>query len=494
MFTSILGKVFDLTDATVIFPDGVQLSADHNDPSGISITDRFMGTYRFRTSNKHVFNRQPADTILSLVGDQSGLIISTDYALYPGSLPLEMGQSIEAGSYIQVTDDAPIPSDQPLVLTGESHVIIDRTEYLISLGINPITVHVWNVERTLEYVGPYNPATNKDFTFISESGETPMALYMTINSRITTGMTVLVDYEYDENFTVTYTVNSMVGNVQNAIEPFRHITSDILAKEALPTGVDMDATIVLTQGQTQSGMDGPIRTALSRAFGALGLGQSFRQSDFVDTVKSVSGVSYVVLPMTKLAKSDGSVIVKENVVTSDVNDLFYVTAWSTPMVDVYLLKNPLVSGTLHSGGNLNDPRGVSYSIPDVNLVPHVTVMSIYDSPPNANGVPIREAPNYAFIIGNPGLLIPGYSDDATLQVLYPFATPEDLENHRVELTAKRVLVALPKGQSPEDADYEVSYVVYGDTGVQNIEPGPVEYLQLGNLNFVYDEDLKAKRV
>lgn len=488
------GKVFDLTDAVVIFPDGIQLSATYNNPLGISVTDSFMGTYRFRTSNKHVFVRQPAGAIQSLEGDQTGLILSTDYALYSGSLPLELGQSIEAGSYIQVTEDAPVPSAQALIAVGESHVILDRTEYLLQLGINPITVRVWDTTRTTEYYGPYHPSAVKDFSFIAETGESPLALYLTVNSRIQIGWTVLVDYEYDENFTVTYTVNSMVGNVQNAIEPYRHITSDILAKEALSTGVDMEATIALVQGQTQNKMDGPIRTALARAFGALGLGQSFRQSDFVDVVKSVTGVSYVVLPLTKLAKSDRSIIAKEDLFTSDVNDFLFVTSWSTPVVDVYLLKNPLISGTLHSGGNPNDPRGVSYSILDSNLVAHVTEMSNYASPPNANGVPIREVPNCAFIIGNPGLWIPGYSDDATLRVTYPFASDEELNTHRIEITANRVLAALPKGQSPRDADFQVAYVVYGDTGVKNIEPGPVEYLQLGNLNFVYDEDTKAKRV
>ncbi len=490
------GKVFDLTDVTIEAPDAIQLSAAYNNPLGINLTDRFMGTYRFRTSNKHVFARQPANSITSLIGDVSGVILSNNYALFPGSLPLEMGRSIEAGGYLQVTADAPVPSSQALTTNpvGESHTILDRTEYLNNLGINPITVRVWNKERTVEYFGPYHPSATKDFSFIPEVGENPMALYMTANSRIQTGFVVLVDYEYDENFTVAYSVNSMVGNVQNAIEPFRHVTSDILAKDALATGVDIDATIALQQGQAQTSVDSSVRTALARYFGSLGLGQSLRQSDVIGVIEAVAGVSYVVVPLTHLAKSDGSIVAREEIVTAEAVDYFKVPGWSTSSVDVFLLLNPLAGGTLNSGGNLNDPRGVAFTTVDENLVPHVTDLGCYDAPPNVNGVPIREASNHAFIIGNEGLWIPGYSDDVTLKSDYPFATDEERELYRIQVTADRVLVALPKGATPKDATYQVSYVVYSDPGVKNIEPGPVEYLQLGTLNFVYDEDRFAKRV
>jgi len=119
---------------------------------------------------------------------------------------------------------------------------------------------------------------------------------------------------------------------------------------------------------------------------------------------------------------------------------------------------------------------------------------LYNAPPNVNGIPIRETKNAAFVIGGDGLWIPGYSDDTTLKSDFPFASDEDLNYHRIQVTADRVLVALPNGVTPKDAQYQVAYVVYSDYGVKNIEPGPVEYLQLGNLNFTYDTDTKARRV
>jgi hypothetical protein len=102
---------------------------------------------------------------------------------------------------------------------------------------------------------------------------------------------------------------------------------------------------------------------------------------------------------------------------------------------------------------------------------------------------LKNTINGAFIIGNDGLYIPGYSDDATLAVKYPLASADELDGYRQQITQRRVLVALPKGTAPASGNlYEVDYVVYGDTGVKNIEPGPIEYLVLGGLEFLYDEE------
>jgi len=491
------GKVFDLTDVLIESPDTIVLSPDYNTPASVSLTDRFVGTYRFRTSDKHVFARQPVDSIVSLVGDQSGVILSSDYALYPGSVPLELGRSIEAGDYLQVSTDATIPSSEALSTpsTGESHTLIDRTEYLNNLGINPITVRVWDTQRVTEYYGPYYPTSSPDFSFIPEMGETPLALYLTAGSRLEAGMTVLVDYEYDENFTVTYVTDSMVSSVQNAMDPHLHVTADILSKDALATGIDLEATIVLQPGYTQSSVDGPVRTALARFFGSLKLGQALRQSDVVGVIESVMGVSYVVIPIIRMTKTDGSMVLREDIVTTNAKtDYTFIEPWSTVAVDVYLLTNPLSYGTVGGGGNLNDSKGVFVTTLDPNLVPHTIDLECYSAPPNPNGIPIREVSNAAFIIGNEGLWIPGYSDDDTLKQRYPFATDEERSLHRVQITANRVLVALPKGTVPSEGTYQLTYVVYGDSGVKNIEPSAVEYLELGTLNFVYDEDRCGRRV
>lgn len=479
------GKVFDLTDVEIEAPDVIVLSPKHNTPVGISLTDQFMGTYRFRTSNKHIFKRQPVNSIISLTGDVSGLVLESDYSLFPGSPATKLGRSSEANSYIQVSTET--PSFKTLTSVNE-HVFLDRTEYLQDLGINPVTVHIFNRERTIEYIGPYSTDNNKDYTFISERGETPMAIYLTVGSNIEIGSTVIIEYEYDENFTVTYTVNAMVSNVQNALSPYRHITSDILTKEAIATDVDISATIVMQQGYTQNVVDGNVRTELQRFFNSLGLGQSVRQSDIINIIENSTGVSYVLVPLTHLAKADESLVLREIIPTSDY---YHVAEWSTPSVDVYLLKNAFDSGTMNSGGLSNDTKEVSLVTYDINNKPLVTDLICYNKPPNINGVPLRDRAYRAFIIGGEGLWIPGYSDNETLERLYPFSSVEDRAGYRVSLTENRVLVALPKDVDIANQTYQVSYTVYGDEGVKNIDPSPVEYLRLGAVEFVYDEDKRA---
>lgn len=486
------GKVFDLTDVVVVPPNGIRLSADHNTSQGIALTDVFRGSYRFRTSDKHVFTRQPVSSIVSLQGDpsQSGTISLSVYRLFPGSPPLMEGRSVESGDYVQVV--APlaaeagvvIPSGNPITVTGEEHIILEGTEYLNFLGINGVTVRVYNGDRSVEYYGPYHPESltvQQDFEFVSENGDTPLGIRLTTGSRITEGDLVIVDYEHDENFVVTYLTNSLVGATQESIDASRHATANCLVKDAIPVGVDIQATIVMVRGKDRDTVDSNIRTDLSRYFGSLFLGQSVYQSDIIGRIEALTDVSHVVTPFTKLAKSDGSLVIREQLPTDRVGvDFLHISAWSTNLVDVYLLLTPLESGTIDGGGEFNESRGV--------YINYVT-QTLYNSAPNQNGVPLKNSAGGAFIIGNGGLYIPGYSDDATLAVKYPLATADELAGYREQITQRRVLIALSKGSMPTSDDlYEVDYVVYGDTGVKNIEPGSMEYLVLGNLEFLYDEE------
>jgi len=483
------GKVFDLTDVEVIAPDGIQLSLSLNDPVGCALTDVFRGSYRFRTSNRHIFAHQPVREIIELAGDptRSGVITDSAYRLFT-ALPLLMGRSSEAGDYVQVvvptdgTEPIDVPSGDPVVVTGEEHVVLDGPEYLNNLGANKTTVRIFTVDRATEFYGPFHPGgVVQDFTFIDEDGETPLAFVRTSASRIEEGDTVVVDYEHDENFTVEYTTNSLVAVAQEDIDTQRHITADVLVKDALATGVDISGTIVRTRGVTRDVADSNVRTALARLFGALSLGQPLRQSDVLGVIEDAEGVSYVVTPLVKLAKTDSSLVVREEVQASQATDVAHITAWSTDLVDVYVLGVgvPLESGTVNGGGYFNEPRGVFKD---------EVALTLYDTAPNFNGVPLKYAAGAAFIIGNDGLYIPGYSDDTTLSQTYPYATPDELDTLRQQVTQRRILVAIAKGEDPTDSDWTATYVVYGDTGVKNIEPGPTEYLELGDLDFSYDED------
>ena len=461
------GQVFDLTDSVIIQPDQVQLSTSYNDPSKLHYTDVYTGVYRYRTGSVYVMTRQPVSEITSMVGEVSGQVPETDYKLFRGSDPLEYGRSSEANDYMQVIQSpgveasTSIPSGDPVSVVDERHVFLGNTEYLNSLGIHPLTIRVWNIDKTTEYRGPYSPPSlgDKDFTIVNEDGETPTGFRATSTARFSDGDELLVSYDHDEVFTISYKVNSLVGLTQQAIDGNRHITADVLVKDSIPTGVNVKATVVMARNSVVSTVEGAVRTNLARLFGSMTLGQPVYQSDIITVIGNTTGVSYVVSPLTTMCKSDGSQIVRELILTSTADvDYTEVTAWSSPTVKVYLLSQMLESATINGGGEVND---------SVSVFRGPNPLSVYASTPDVYGNPIKTAIDSAFIIGSDGLAIPGFS---------------------LNDTKRRVLVTTGPDSPPSDSDYYVTYVVYGDSGVKNILPGPTEYLELGDLEFTWDEE------
>lgn len=457
------GQVFDLTGCVVVQPDQIQLSLAYNDPANLHYTDVYTGAYRYRVGSAYTFTRQPVSSISSLVGEVSGAIPYTDYLLFSGSDPLDLGRSSESGDYMRVMQLpgvealTSIPSGKPISVVDEYHVFLGNTEYLNSLGVKPVTIHVWDITKTIEYNGPYSP--NPDFTLINESGETPMGFRATSTARFKDGDELLVSYDHDEVFTISYVTNSIIGITQQAIDNDRHSTADVIVKDAIAVGVNIKATIVMLEKAIVTNVDGAVRTNLARLFGAFSLGQPVRQSDIIGVIEYTEGVAYVVAPLTTLCKSNGSQVVREFLLTEiSGTDFTPITAWSSDTVKVYLINQMLTSSTIDGGGGINDPRAV-FEGPNK--------MVLHSSTPDVNGMPIKSVVNSASIIGSGGIAIPGVA---------------------MEDTKRRLLIAIGPDSSPSDHEYYVSYVVYNDSGVQNITPSPVEYLELGELEFAYDGD------
>ena len=497
------GVTMGLTDVQVIAFNTIQLSAAHNDPTLIALSDKFTGSYRFRTSNRHVFKRQPVRSILTFTGDatRTGTVASDYYHLYHPTSPLNLGRSTKSGDYLKVTipvgSTLSIPSSEPMSTPsgGESHVMLDGIEYLNNLGVNPITVAVWNADRSVQYRGPYTPGgLPPDFTLIEGDEGTPLAVKITAGSRIVAGAQVQVDYLYDENFFVVYETNSLVSVVQESLDEMRHATADVLAKEAIPIPVDLGATLVLKNGSSTPTAGSNVRTDLARLFANLRMGQPLRQSDTVEVLDSAALVSYVVVPLAQMTMGDGSVILRESVPTDTEEDFFQVgSPWSTSTVTFFLLgvNTSLEYATSTGGGPANEYREVAEG-----LTPYL----LFNSPPEvSSGVPLRYGPYRAHIIGSEGLAVPGHSDHATVKgELYPGVTvltaaqEAAVQAQMVTKSANRVIVTLPTGTSLDDTplgrNFYATYFVAGDSGVKNVTPNPTEYLTLGNLNLIYDED------
>lgn len=490
------GYEFDLTNVAIIGWNAIQLDSSLNDPIAHDLEDVITGYYRYRTSDRFVFTRQPVRSIEAFSGQRSGAVSASAYGLYQLADPLILGKTNVAGDYIKVTDDGAlpagttVPSSTPITVTGEEHVILDGVEYLNFLGANPLTVRVFNADRTVEYLSPFI-SDSPDWTFIPGSQTVALGLQTTDLSTITQGQTVLIDYAHDENFTVSYIPNVLIDVGQGTIDPRRHITADVLVKEAIQVPVDITATVVLQNSQDRTlsaaQVDGVIRTNLARYFGGLSLGEPIRPADISRVIDAVSGVSHPVHPLTKVVKGEGAYVLREPLLTSQDSDIVEIVEWSTPTVKVWLLKDELRAATSNAGGPPTTFRGVHA---DEVLLSH------YEVAPNVNGIPLNLTLNAAFIIGDDGLNIPGFSDDATLLSEFVFDDDPDVQEaqltaKRRELTKNRVLVTLNNesgAMTPKDFSYVVSYVVAEDTGTKGIEPGPAEYLVVGNVDLSFDQD------
>ena len=243
------------------------------------------------------------------------------------------------------------------------------------------------------------------------------------------------------------------------------------------------------------------------------MGTSLRQSDIIETIDSVGGVSYVVMPLTKMALSDDAMILRESIDTSDVGDILEIPSWETPLTKVYLIKDPLSHSTSNGGGEDTQYRAVSQDSVDMTLITLV---------PNNEGLPLNQSANNSFIIGNGGLDIPDYSDRDTLlpqvngypeffslqsQIDAGTASPSDIERYNVltgeletgvvemrkSLTANRVLLVLGSTDSPSNHSYAVTYFTEGDTGIKDIAVGPTDYVSVGEINLTFDSDQNISR-
>lgn len=478
------GEYFDLTNVEIVSFDIIRLSTAVVQPA-VTLSDVVFGDYRRQKGNTFTLTRQPVRAVVSVAGTLSGLLPTTAYALVHPDDPLLLGRSTLARDYLRITPVSDgsggfIPAGGSVVVTDEVHVLIgEYQEYLDSLGADPLTIVVKSEDGLTTYRGPNDPSGFSDYTVIEGDETTPVSIRRVTSGDIASGDTVLISYEHDENFTVTYTTNVIVRVTQQAINVRRHVTADVLAKEAVQVPVSLAGTLVLVRGAQQDTVDSQVRTNLANLFAGFRLGTPLRQSDTVSVIESTTGISFVEIPLTKMVRASGSTVVREALTTGQTGDTTYVAAWSTPTVSVWLIEDELSAATTDGGGPDNEFRSVFQD--DIALV------LITASPATALHVSGR-----TFIIGSAGIVLPGISDDATL-IAQGYTTPAEITARREEITANRVLVSMAVDDPPTNHGYAVTYIVGVDSGVKNLVPSGAEYLTLNtsggaDLDLTYDED------
>jgi hypothetical protein len=477
------GDVFDLTGVTITSFDTIQLDTSVIPPQpAVDLTDVVLGSYRRRAGNIFVLPRQPVSEIASVAGTVSGTLPSDSYLLVHPDPPLEIGRSTLAGDYLQVfgyTDDDgnQVPSGDTIPVTNETHVLVGQyPEFLDNLGANFLSLVVTDETGTITYKGPNDPSGDPDYTVDLGSQTQALSITRVETGDIPSGATVLVSYEHDENFTVTYTTNLIVSLTQDAVDENKHATADVIAKEAVPVPLDVEATVVLVRGRERSTVDTSLRTNMENFFNNLRLGDPVRQSDVIDVIEQTEGVSYVIVPLSLLVRQEGSQVVREAVSTDTAAESTFVQSLSTNDASVYLLDNALSAATTDGGGPDGSFKGVFED--DIE-------MDLLDASASLESLGV--GPDRAYIIGSEGRSIDGISDDATLQAA-GFVTASAIEERRKELTANHVLVSLAIGEAPTSFSYAVTYIVGVDSGAKNIDPSAAEYLTTGDLLFTYDED------
>lgn len=452
------GTTFDLTNVTYLNFNTIQLDTTIPQPP-VTLTDIVLGDFRFRLGNRHVFTRQPVNTVLSVVGEVVGTLDLSLFDLVHPNGPLDLGCSTKAGDYLQIyqsTNPTVVsPSGNLITVTDEFHVVTGSyVEYLFNLGVETLSIVVQNQLGTVTYKGPYDPSGSPDYTIIEGTATTAAGIKRTSTSTIPDGDTVKISYQYYENFVVTYETNLVTSVLQQELDDMAHATADVLAKQAVISPVDLTATVILKRGVNRTNVDLAVRNNLQYLMGTLKLGDPLRRSDVIAAIDATEGVSYVVVPLTKMVRAVGYQIVRNDLASASFSDAYRVDAWSNGQYAAWLLLQELDAPTLTGGGPVNEFRAVYQD--DAEL----TLMTA--SPQN---IAIGNA--RAFIIGADGQVIPGYGADPV---------------------KNRVLVSLPVGDAPSNHSYWATYITADDAGDKDIDPNSMEFLVWNEVSITYDED------
>jgi uncharacterized phage protein gp47/JayE len=475
------GQVFDLTDVVITSYNTIQLSTSVVQPA-VDLTDVVLGSYRRRSSNVFVFPRQPVAEVTSVEGTVSGDIPSDNYLLVHPDSPLENGRStlsqdqLEITSYVDEDGDT-VPSGDLISVSDEEHVLIGQyPEFLDNLGASYLTVVVTDSTGLTTYKGPDDPSGSPDYTISLGTQTTALSITRVDSGNITSGETVLVSYDHDENFTVTYTTNLIVSLTQDAIDEKKHATADVIVKDAIPIPLDIQATVILIRGREPSTVDQALRTNTENFFSNLRLGDPVRQSDIVNVIEKTVGVSYVEVPLSLMVPAEEASIIREDISTDIASESTLLTTYSTNNASVYLLNNSLLFATTDGGG----PDGSFKAVFEDD-----DALTLLEAPANLTALGVESG--RAYILGSDGRSIPGFSDDLTL-FSQGYVTSTAITARRKEITANRVLVSVPVGSAPISFLYACTYAVGEDEGAKNVDPNSAQYASVGELLFTYDED------
>lgn len=459
---------YDLTGVVIVDYRTIQLNSLIPQPPTL-LDDFVEGDYRFRSNNRFTASLQPVRRVASVVGQSSGALDpSSGFTLFKTEDPLLEGESTIAKDYVEINQVGDVPSGTPVQVNDEQHVLIGEfIEPLRSVGVNEFTLQVLSKDRSILYNGPNSPSP--DYLVLAGTQTSPLRIIRASASAIQSGSTVSVDYEHDENFAVTYVVNDVLQRLQSRVDTMKHITADVLVKQAVENPMSTEATIQLLPNADQTTVDSNIRSSITVLTDRKGVGQPIYQTDESSAMKSVNGVDFIVQPFAKMTLQDGALRIRDPL-PSDATFLPSLSAFANA---VYILTQALPFDTVDGGGGSTVHKGVYMD----NLIMEM-----------ASGLgQVGQIQYGSWIIGSQGAVIAGYSDDATLYPVY--VTASAVAQARLVLTANKVVVSVNAGLAPPDVpenhSFSATYSVFGDRGSKDVQVSQVEYLTPGDLTLTF---------
>ena len=422
---------YDLTGLAIL--NGVTIDIDELNPSnsviGLDNLDEIEITYRFRRNLRFELSGKPFEKLLSVTGSQSGDLL-TNSKIIRDDDPLVFGTSVKEKVFFEVLFDGGKPIGN--VEDASEEVILQGIfpSFLGKLGVVPGSVQVFDAGHVNQFV------EGTDFFVVLGDETNATSVERVATGGIPDGSVVVVDYKVGEQITVEYAVNGLVEIAQDRVEEFRHITADALVKEADITPIDVEMRVHLRPGFAAVDVKKEISTKMANFLNGRSIGESVHQSDIIGITEQVRGVDFVELPLVKMVRSDGDLILHEDV--TPVFEIFRVA-----QVTAFQSTLPVLEfKTTDNGGRTRvDPAGFTILDPVKVIQDEFIDLELVDDP----------------------LDVAGGAGRAHIQA------------------DGKIVVSTPDGSDPSLHKYQVNYVVLGESGAKEIIARSLETVRLSHL-------------
>jgi len=437
----------------LIYEDGGRrLTIDTTDATNVGIGlregDTVTVTYWYRGSDPIVLLSQPATSVVSVEGLNSGrLDEGVHYEFLRKSDFLLLGRSVRDQSAIQLKYDSrsrkPVGTIEEFSeRTGnrDGFVLTKDLRELSKRGILPASITVETIP--LDGSDPVTLELNRHYATESDSstGVTSVKLIGS-DSRFPSGQRYSISYQHGEEIIIRYRANNMIGRLQSLIDRTRHEAADVLVKSAIPVDIDVIFSFKVTGGSDVLDTKEAVIDAVRNYVSGRRLGESIYESDLIYRIQQVDGVKHVVLPMSQLARTSGNYETNEVIQSTWTEAVVGSDSSGNPVSYWQTLRNALLKNTLGTSAEPNEFWGL-----------------------RENGTPLKVVADLTELVATKGT----FFIDATGTV---FVNPKSADE-----------VGNPLNDSdPNNNVYAATYRISGESGSQDIILNQNEYARLADL-------------